>query len=226
MDKFNAKKVLSEEETIGYRLIKTRQSKNLKLERIAKELNIKEKYLKALEEEKYSDLPSGLYGKTYLKKYAYYLGLDHKKLEKIFEENNKYKNAYQNKKEKFFSQQVVQKQNLLIFPKIIKNIIIAIVALGCLLYLGYYIKNVISPPFLIIIQPEENITIDRNFVNVIGQTDQHADITINGEMVATDINGSFSKKINLKKGINNIVIVAKKKYSKTNTVEKQILAEY
>ena len=48
---------------------------------------------------------------------------------------------------------------------------------------------------------------------------------INGETILNTSRGDFSTSINLKKGVNNIVIKAKKKYSGEALILRQILVE-
>ena len=42
-----------------------------------------------------------------------------------------------------FSQKVVRRQEFIVFPKLIKNLILIFVFLACLLYLGFYFKKII-----------------------------------------------------------------------------------
>ena len=62
-------------ESPGKYLQARRESKRLSLKRVADATNIRESILRAIEEDKYGDLPS-LYVKSFLKSYARYLGLD------------------------------------------------------------------------------------------------------------------------------------------------------
>jgi hypothetical protein len=64
-----------------------------------------------------------------------------------------------------------------------------------------------------------------NKITLQGVTDPGAEITINREMVLTDKNGNFQKDISLKKGLNTLEIIAKKKYSRENIVIRQIIVE-
>ena len=84
-------KQISQETALGQKLRQTRLLKNKKIEDISKSLGIRREYLEAIEEGQYDKLPSGLYGKSFLKKYALYLGFRSKdligELEKIVIEN-------------------------------------------------------------------------------------------------------------------------------------------
>jgi len=208
------------EETVGEKLRQTRHYKNLKIEDIAKKINIRAEYLSALEEENFDKLPAGLYAKNFLKKYARFLGLKPRDLLNNWQEdtsNTKINNP--------FSQKVVKKNKFIIFPKIIKNILIIGLVLICFLYLTFYFKKIILPPELIIIQPEKNMLTQSDSVVVSGWAETEAEVKINGEIVLDNNNGHFKQEVNLKKGLNNITISAKKKYSREELVNRQILVQ-
>jgi len=60
----------TEKEAPGKQLSLSREQKNISLEEAAKHLHIRKEYLIALEKDQYDQLPSGLYGKHFLKKYC------------------------------------------------------------------------------------------------------------------------------------------------------------
>ena len=69
--------VMSEAYTdIGLRLKEHREKRRLSVEQVAGRLKIREHYLKALEEGRFSKIPGRIYVDGYLKSYATYLGLD------------------------------------------------------------------------------------------------------------------------------------------------------
>jgi len=207
-------------EGFGEKLRQARRFKNLKLEEISKKINISAKYLNALEEENFENLPSGLYRKSFLKEYANYLGLDYSELGKQLDEapeNNSSNNP--------FSQKIVKKSKFLVFPKIIRNSLIALGVVVCFLYLIFYFQKIVLAPKLKITQPEKNLLIKETTIEIKGETEKEAEVKINGELVLNNNNGIFSQTVNLKKGLNTIVIKAKKKYSQENSATRQILVE-
>ncbi|MFA5184536.1 MAG: helix-turn-helix domain-containing protein [Patescibacteria group bacterium] len=219
MTAFTPKK-LPLEETVGEKLRQARHYKNLKIEDVAKRLNIRKEYLSALEEEDFDRLPTGLYSKKFLKEYASFLGLRTNDLLKNWRLSSE--GGYPADP---FSQKVVKKNKFIIFPRIIRNILIAAAVLICFLYLTFYFKKIIFPPTLNIIEPEKNMLTTKDSILIKGETEPGAEIKINGEIVLNNDNGNFSQSINLKKGLNNIVITAKKKYSREKIVNRQILVE-
>ena len=211
-------KKLPLEETPGEKLRQARRYKNLKIEDIAKRLNIRAEYLMALEEERFDRLPAGLYGKNFLKEYAAYLGLNPRELLKGLDEQV-------GQTENPFSQKVVNKHKFIIFPKILRTTAIIIAVLICFLYLVFYFKKIVYPPFLQIISPEKNMLIASSSILVSGVTEPEAEVQINGQTVLNNNNGHFSQAVDLKAGLNNIIITAQKKYSQEETVIRQILVK-
>ncbi|MFZ1321319.1 MAG: helix-turn-helix domain-containing protein, partial [Ignavibacteria bacterium] len=67
---FNKTPILLDEETLAEQLRRRRQASGLKLEEASKRLKIKVAYLDALEKGRYDLLPSGVYGRNFLREYA------------------------------------------------------------------------------------------------------------------------------------------------------------
>jgi len=232
MKSFKPSKILSVYDIIAEQLRNARQEKDVKLKDVAKKINIKYEYLKALETGELEKLPPGVYRKNFLKEYAIFLGLDSQKILKDFVGDETIaqddKKLVRRKSGGFFSKQIIKSHNFLIVPKIVKSIVVVIIILICFLYLGFYLKNIFSSPQLKIIEPQNNLTINHNFIDVIGEVETEVEVTINGELIPLDQGDGdnlFTKRINLKIGINTIVITAKKKYGRNTTITRQILVQ-
>lgn len=224
MNEFRPTKIFSASEAVAEQLRQKREEGGLKIKDIAKKLNIKREYLEALEKGEYNGLPAGVYGKNFLREYAVYLGLDYKKLAKELAADGNINEARRGKE--IFSQQIAKKHNFLVVPKIIKNFVIVIVVLAFFIYLGFCLEKVISPPRLEIIEPLDNSVTNNNFVVVFGKTEPEAQIKINGELVAVSFGEKesfFTEKINLKSGLNTIIVTAKKKYGQERIIRRQVL---
>ncbi|MDD4332631.1 MAG: helix-turn-helix domain-containing protein [Patescibacteria group bacterium] len=221
MNIFTTNKIFTENEAIAEGLRNARTEKKLSLKNVSKKLNINYKYLKALEDGDFNKLPSGVYGRNFLREYAIFLGLDVKKFLADFDQG--YKNIKFKDKKEYFSQQVVNREDLIIWPKIFRNIFIVLAVVVCFLYLGLSLQRIFSAPSLVILSPEDKQTINEYFIGVEGKTEPEADITINSEPIFADSNGYFSKQVGLKEGINTLVISAKKKHSKEIILTRQVL---
>lgn len=223
MNSFISNKLFLDSETVAEQLRSARQEKKIKLETAAKKLNINYKYLEALEKGQMEKLPKGVYGKNFLREYAIFLGLDYGELERIFAEE--LEGSKSEEPEKLFSHQKVKARHFLAAPRIIKNFVIVISVVACLVYLGIAVKKIIAPPDLYIENPPDNFITEDKAVTIIGVTEAEAQILVNGENVLTDENGRFLKEVSLKNGLNTITISAKKKYGRVNSIQKQVLVK-
>lgn len=223
MNLFKSNKIQADSEPVAKQLRAGRQAKGLKLKEIAKKLNINEKYLVALEEGEYNQLPRGVYEKNFLREYALFLNLNYGQIAKDYKAEI---NISEPKKQKeIFSKPVIKGHYLLIMPKILKNIIIFLIIVACFVYLVYRVNKIISPPLLTIDHPGLNLITEDTSLLVSGRTETEANLTINGESILSDKNGYFSKFINLKNGLNKIVITASKKYGRSKTVYREVLVK-
>ena len=222
MNKFKTSQIIEEKEAIAELLQEAREKKNLSLKQASEKTKINIRYLGAMEKGEFSKLPVGVYGKSFLKEYACFLGLDYKKIIKIFEASEVFP---QEGKKDLFSKQKVKKHNLIIFPKILKNFLIIAVVVVCVAYLGLGVKKVLAPPFLDVVEPKDDYVSEIHNLNVWGYADPEAQVFVNGDLVFLNADGRFDKPVNLKEGVNKIVVSAKKRYGRDNTVERQVLVK-
>jgi cytoskeletal protein RodZ len=214
--------IKSGEETVAERLRTARQEKKITIEEAAKKISISPEYLSALERGDYTSLPSGVYAKTFLREYGSFLGLSAIRLEEKYQQE---KGGREIGRQDVFSKKKINRIELLIFPKIIKNALLFLVVTIFFAYLGYYLLNTFSLPKVQIYQPADNLVTENNFIDVIGQAETKTQITINSQQILKDDRGNFFEKVNLKKGLNTIVISAQNKYSRKKIIEKQILVK-
>lgn len=191
-----------------------------KIEDIASYLRIKKEYLEAIEDGRLDHLPAGLYGKNFLKRYLALLKIKPDEFIKNWQDNSD-----QTQLDNPFSRKVVARKQLIVLPKLIRNLLIVAAIAICFLYLLFYFRQLTSPPKLTVTQPEANLSLSSSNLTIIGLTETEAEVRINGEIVLNNNNGYFEQNINLKKGLNTLVIRAKKKYSREQIVNRQILVE-
>jgi cytoskeletal protein RodZ len=222
MTAFTARQVLSEYKSIGDQLRSTRLQKNLSVEDVSIRLKVKPEYVRALEDEDYALLPGGIYGKIFLKKYVNFLGLDYKNIVKNFVRERQ---IYASEEDDVFSKKVIKRHKLVVFPKVFRNLLIIAAVVTCVLYLGIYLKKITAAPTLELIKPTSNQVQKELSIDIMGETEPESEVAINGQVVLIDKSGGFAQTIILKKGVNIIVIKAKKKYSREQTITRQILVE-
>lgn len=207
-------------ENMGEELRLARNEKKLNIDEVASIIKIRKEYLLALEMEDFNKLPSGLYGKNYLKKYAHFLNIDNKRINLFLEQL-----SAELEDSEPFSTKVIDRKKFIIFPKIIRSIAITLAVLAFFLYLLFYFKNLIVAPQLEISYPSANMMTSENSLEIVGKADPGSELSINEETILLNEHGDFKKLVNLKKGINTITISAKKKYSRENIIIRQILVD-
>ncbi|PLX26801.1 hypothetical protein C0583_05895 [Candidatus Parcubacteria bacterium] len=221
MKEFHTYKILENNEIIAKELRRARQEKKISLKDASRDLKMNQKYLEALERGNFEELPTGVYRVNFLREYAIYLGLSAKELTALFGETEKEKKEVNINN--YFVKKATNVHYFVTIPKLIKNLLIVVAVSFCLVYLAFYLNNIIAPPELqIIYPPEDFVTIEKE-VLVQGQSDVEAEVYINNVLVLTNQTGSFEKSIKLKSGLNTIVVVASKKYSRENKQERKIL---
>ena len=221
MNQFKSSHILIQEEEIANELKRRRQEKKISLEKVSVDLKISLEYLQAMESGEFDVLPIGMYRKNFLKEYLIYLNLDYKVWLKDFDN----KAETENKKQNPFSKKIIKNYKLIIFPKIIRNLLVVAVVFICLLYLVISLNNIISPPFLEVSNPASDIISNNQYIDIIGITEPESQVVINNEAVLVNQSGIFTKRIDLNKGINKITVIASKKYSRDNVIIRQILVK-
>lgn len=222
---FFSKKV-SDQESLGELLVAARKKQRLPLKKIAYQLAINESYLEALEKGEYNRLPGNIYAKSFLKVYADFLKLDQEKILELYnqEMDLKHKVGQINEEIPRMIKRVTNRR-LAITPKIFHRLLIVAVIVVFLVYLAWELKRIITPPFLVIDQPANNLITKDYSVEIMGSTEQEAKLVINGQELMANKDGHFSKRLDLKAGVNTITISAEKKYSKPNVVYLQVLVD-
>ncbi|MFA5358695.1 MAG: helix-turn-helix domain-containing protein [Patescibacteria group bacterium] len=224
MMNFSAKQ-LNQYETVAEIFSAARKSKNVDLAKAEKVLKINKKYLLALENAEYEKMPGEVYIKNFARAYAQYLDLNVKNVLKLADRELEITKKIGQTPEIVIQPKTQEMQKIIITPKTIRVGAIILLAIACVIYLGWEINSIFSPPFLSISSPTEDLISKDNFITVEGQTVPEAQLTINGQEILADQNGYFRKQLDLQTGINNIEIKSQKKRSKESIVIRRVMVE-
>ncbi|OGY41537.1 MAG: hypothetical protein A2Y82_00265 [Candidatus Buchananbacteria bacterium RBG_13_36_9] len=205
------------EETLGQVFKRYREAEKIKIERIEKDTKISKRMILAIENDDYKQLPDDLYTTHIIKTYAKYLSLDYNKLLNLYHQNIG--------KVKEDKTTVTKKVKVYFTPQSARNLVIILIVVFLLVYLGFQISQIFKPPQLIILQPDRDLIILQNYLEIKGQTEKEARVFINEKEVFLDHQGQFSATLDLQDGLNLIKIAAVNKHSKENTVYRQILVQ-
>ncbi len=185
--------------SVGSILKNEREKKGLLLSDIEKQIKIREKYLKAIEEEDWNFFSSKIYITGILKNYSRILNLDNKKILAFFRRD------YERKEEVKFKRKVSSNYLTSETKKYLK-IGLIILSLFFVFYFVFKLKTYFSPPAFTLISPAKtNFSIEKN-IKITGKTDKDTSITIAGERIYQNKEGVFEYELSLKEGENKIII--------------------
>ena len=199
--------------TVGQILKKQRENKGLTLFDIEKQIKIREKYLKAIEEDNWGFFSSKIYIVGILNNYSRLLDLDQKKVLAFFRRD--YSHLEEIKFKKRVSLSYLTSESKRVFK------IISIIGFLCIiLYFGYQLKLYFLPPQIIILSPNKvNFTIE-NKIRITARTEKDTMVLINGNREYTNKNGEVGYDLFLKEGSNKIIIELTGANGKKTIVEK------
>lgn len=199
--------------TVGQILKKQRENKGLTLFDVEKQIKIREKYLKAVEEDNWSFFSSKIYIVGILNNYSRLLNLDPKKVLAFFRRD------YDRHEDVKFKKRV-SLSNLTSESRQVFKIISIISFLAILFYFGYQLKLFFLPPAITIISPKTANFTTETRIDIIGKTEKDTMVLINGNREYIDKNGEVTYDLFLKEGANKVIIELTGANGKKTVVEK------
>ncbi|OGD85592.1 hypothetical protein A2164_02430 [Candidatus Curtissbacteria bacterium RBG_13_35_7] len=184
-----------------------RKSSGISIKKASKKLLIKEEHLKALENEDWQKLPETTFVKGYITSYAQFLNLDPGKMQALF------RREYDEKKYSKKQESIKIQKSFFITPKRIRNLIIICAILSFVSYIALQYSSVLQAPDLQIINPPDDITVSIQAVQISGKTEKETTVSIDGQFIPINEEGSFTYQYTLKEGKNVIEIIAAKRLS-------------
>ena len=206
--------------TVGEMLRESREEKSLRLEDVEQATKIRLKFLKAIENDDFRLLPSLSYAKGFVKNYSEFLGMD------------------SNTVLAFFRRQIADVPRSSLLPKGVEHplnrtflqltpvkfitAIVGVLIIVFLAYLGFQYRALQLPPKLAVSQPTDQAVVADKRIDILGQTDPDATVTVDGISVLVRDDGKFFDQIELDPGVNKVTIVATSRYSKSTTVMREV----
>ncbi|MCD4704898.1 helix-turn-helix domain-containing protein [bacterium] len=217
MNSFRSKKI--KKYTLGEKLKESREKKSWSLGFIAKRTSIPLKYLDALENGEWHNLPGNVYLKNFLKKYSTELGLNFKLCYQQYQRESSLKTKIKIKKNKFQFKNIRDKFFDFITPRKLRIFLIIIIFIVFAYFLYFEISEYIRAPKLIITYPEQNISTEENLIKIQGSTEPEAFLFVNDQEVGVSESGDFFIDVKLKLGLNKFRIISQRKHSQKNLQE-------
>lgn len=206
--------------TAGTILREAREAKAISLSAVEEATKIRVKFLQAIEADEYTQLPSLSYTKGFIKNYSEFLGLESRTVLAFFR-----RQTTETPKSNLLPKGVADPLNrsmLQLTPARFLAFVVATLVFVFLVYLGSQYQGLRRTPVLTIESPLNQAVVSEKRVDVLGQTDPDATVTINGISVLVGSDGKFFDQVNLDPGVNKITIVATSRLGKTTTVMREV----
>lgn len=206
--------------TLGEKLRALRRGQAVSLEMIEARTHIQRRYLMALEQGRYDDLPAPMYTRNFIRAYARELKADENYFIELYEEECGRCDLVDPMR---LPRQRVRKMRFFVWNRLVKFSGLAFVMLLIFGYLGWQIQSIVAPPRVVIFSPVDATTTEQAIVMVEGIVEDEATVYVNGEQVVVNEDRTFRTQIDLEKGLNVILVEAERRYSKRAQIERRIL---
>ncbi len=201
---------------LGDILKEAMQDKSVTPEKLALLTSIPKRFIDSLVDQDFTKLPARAYVRGYLVKIAITLGIDQEEILEIYKDSEGIKSSGEtdNLPENRFVREKINN-------RFVSIVIIGLIILG---YAAFRIGDVLGIPTIVITSPQSDIVNEAN-VRFEGKISPGDNLTINGEIIYTYSNGSFSKDVSLDPGLNNFEFLVKKFLGRESRVTRQIIYE-
>lgn len=177
---------------LGELLRDKRERRRVSLERLAEQTHIKLSHLIALEANQFDQLPAAVFVRGYIKSYGQVLGFDYRPLQAILRRDFKESSRGQLVPREFVKPLVGSGLRLTSRLTMISSVLVLFIV--GLFYLGWRYFQMLQPPEISIFEPAENEVIAAK-VQVIGETEPEAVLTINDQPVSLRPSGEFTTEV-------------------------------
>jgi cytoskeletal protein RodZ len=210
--------------TVGETLRASRQEQGWSAAELARETNIHQRFIAALEEDRHAAIPGDVYLRQWLRTLASTLKLSSADLiaQWMAERTRGHSPAR--------DEAAVGTKNFAFLRPTARHLrwlgagIAAAAAVG---FLGVRLYAVVAPPLLVLDEPSSQTTTlaDTFSVEVKGHTAPEATVTINKQVVTAALRGEFSQTVPLHRGVNAITVSSRTKHSFSSTVQRVVIVE-
>lgn len=200
--------------TLGTILKAARTRRKLTIEEAEAKTRVYAKYLRALEEGRYQDMPAEAYNIGFVRSYAQALKLDPEKVVELYRQERSAKWFKPEENQVKLAPRRLGDWHFLITPQLL-GIIGAVLLFGSVVtYISVQVHRFAQPPTLTITNLPEQFTTSRDVLKLVGSTSEGAIVAINSEPINVTTDGSFAADIQLSVGLNQIEIIARNRAEK------------
>ncbi len=203
---------------LGQEFKDARENKNLSLEYVGNITRLPLKYLEAIENSRFCDLPlSKSHRHAYIKELCRLYGLDFKLSLYKFRCEGGFKNL------SVSHPQLSHSNRSHPLTLIFRNLALVCFVLFFIGYLGFQMYGILTPPKLVLYSPSEGAVSNQAEVALQGETEKESQLLANGQEIKVNDQGKFNDTILLSDGVNTITLSTIKKHGKTTTIVRHVV---
>ena len=199
------------------RLLEARERKGVDLLRAERDTKIRSRYLAALEQGNYAELPGAVYTKGFLRNYALYLGLDPEDVTRQWKRERGDLSIPAEPVLTVPKPLAAPRQGFTFSPVIIVAALLTVLIVLFVLYIGAQLVRFTKPPTLEVTNPATaviDVAADATTYTIRGTSIPNATVTIGAPgrdqpyRVSADSSGRWSADVDLRRGRNEFDLVA------------------
>ncbi len=220
-------KIIRPTKTVGQRLKAVRLKRGLTLEQVEQLTKVRLKYLQALEDDRPDILPTEVYCLGFLRCYGEALGFNTKKLlDQYRQERGAIKSAKGPTNQVLAPAKQLSGPRFLLTPKTLFTAVSLCLVIGLVSYVAAGIHRFLAPPSLVVDEPKPDSRVTSSTIAVTGKTDPAVSLTINGELITVQTDGTFKRDIAVIPGLNALEFSAINRVGKETKFSRKVLADY
>lgn len=213
------------EPSVGEALKRGREAAGMTLEQVATRTRIQSRFLRALEEGAYKELPEDVYVRSFVKSVAAAVGINAELLVGKLDEELKIAARHGLRGARAMNPPRAAKEGFILTPRKLRAAAAVFLVAAAAAFFAIEIRGALRPPRLTVTSPQNEAVTTSSIAAIIGSTESEVSLYINGVAVAPHSDGTFSETVALEPGVNQITVTAKKRRSQEAKVELRVIYE-
>ncbi len=209
--------------TLGDSIRSARFAHGLTMEEVSRTLIIQKKHLERIENNEFGAFREEVYLENVLRTYSTYVGLSWDEVQERYRASKPLYYSTPDQETVSALLLKVRKSHFWIAPNIVRTILCAIVATACFSYIVFLGYQMMRPPKLLIVSPQNNSLSAIDTIEVVGRAEGKAQVTINGEYVVKSEDGVFREVVGLQEGVNIIAVSAAKRFGRSRNENRTVI---
>lgn len=214
------KKSIKQPLTVGEKLAIARKKMGINLLDAERKTLIRAKYLEAMEQSKYYQLPLPVYTIGFVQTYATFLGLNPKRILQQFQQE--YGLANQSPSHHLVLESRINPAKMIITPKLLWRSFAAALVIGLVAYFAGQIANFAGTPTLAIDSPHQQAEVNGDTVTVSGTTDPGTVVSIGEQRIPVAEDGRFVQDMRVNQGVIKVTVKAENRLGRSRVVTRVV----